>query len=183
MTTFRKDASKDGEVNADADRVAQAAAVAVSAAMAKPHVNQALIDAERAKQRKPKDDTKAFKVHARGLKRKRRCGIEFTGDPQIVNAEDLTEEQAIELLNTPHLFVEELGSTSKEAVKPHAAAVAGPAADQLRAPGDAPVPTPGDSPGGRAPGPHSIGGMMAVVEPTAQAKTQAHESPKPRESK
>jgi hypothetical protein len=182
MSIFKKDPAKDAATaqnqaapqtqaqTVDADRVAAAAAAAVTQMLNQPRLNQAAIDEARARQRRPKDDTRAFRVHVRGgLTRKRRAGIEWTTDPQTVNAEDLTEDQAIRLLNTPHLYVEELSSTSKDAVKPNQQT--GPSPDQLRAPGDAPVPTPTESPGRLGVG-ATLGGMTVVEAPATQQQAR-----------
>ena len=167
MGIFRKDPNESAPAPHDADRVAAAASAAVTEALAKPDPNQAVIERERAKYRRPKESTRAFKVHTRALARKQRAGIEWTSDPQIVNAEDLTEAQAVELLNTPHLFVEELTSTSKDAVKPTGVgSPGGPSPDQLRDADAAPVPSSSNSPGARGNGPNVIGGMTAVETST-----------------
>lgn len=189
MSIFKKDASKPaadptGDTSAaaasDPDRTAQIVATVVGQVLRAPAVDQELIDQERAKYKRPKDSTRAFKVHVRGgLETKRRAGIQFTTEPQIVNAEDLTETQAIELLNTPHLYVEELTTASKDSVKPAApgAAAAGPSPDQLREPGDAPVPTPTNSPGRRGDA-SVLGGMSAVEGPPPGRETTAPAAPR-----
>src|SRR5688500_17750092 len=104
MSIFRKeptqpatgDASATGGAAAgDPDRTAQLVASVVSQVLRAPAVDQELIERERARYRRPKDSTRAFKVHVKGgLTRKRRAGIEFTTEPITVNAEDLTERQA-----------------------------------------------------------------------------------------
>jgi hypothetical protein len=175
MSIFRKDPNANAGGNTPApdvgtsvgpDQTANIVAAVVSQVLRQPMVDQEEIERERAKYRRPKESTRAFKAHVRGgLKRKRRAGIDWTGDPQIVNAADLTEAQAIELLNTPHLYVEELTSESKDAVKPAGvASPTGPDLDGLRAPGDAPVPSPGNSPGRRGGDANMIGGMTPAGE-------------------
>lgn len=175
MSIFRKDPNKPDPAAATPD----AARTAVAAPSSEGPAAQRARDARR----QPKAETRAFKVHTRGIERKRRAGVEFTTEPQIVNAEDLTEDQAIELLNTPHLYVEELTSTSKDAVKPaDVASQPGPAPDSLRAAGDAPVPTPTDSPGPRptGPAPQVIGGMAAVENtPQREGARAPRGEPKP----
>ena len=57
----------------------------------------------------PSAKVTAYKVHTIGVPSFRRCGLEFTGVPQEVPASMLNHAQAIELLNTETLHVEEIG--------------------------------------------------------------------------
>lgn len=69
--------------------------------------------------RKPKTDTTTFSVRLNGVPRFRRCGIEFTTEntPFTVERASLTDAQALELLNTHTLKVEELGAPAAPAGK------------------------------------------------------------------
>lgn len=58
--------------------------------------------------RKPSPGVRSFRVRTRGIPHFRRAGIMFSPDPITVSAQDLTEAQQIELMNTSTLQVEEL---------------------------------------------------------------------------
>ena len=57
--------------------------------------------------KQPSDGVGGFEVRTRGVESFRRCGIDFTPDAVLVEAKDLTREQAVELLNTETLHVVE----------------------------------------------------------------------------
>jgi hypothetical protein len=60
----------------------------------------------------PKEGASAYKVRTKGAESFRRAGITFTPESVTVDGASLTDEQRVELLNTPHLVVEEVGGSA-----------------------------------------------------------------------
>jgi hypothetical protein len=111
----------------------------------------------------------------------RRAGVEFSASREtVVNRSDITAAQATELLNTPHLQVEELTTESKDAVQPvtrERRRGEGPDPASLRDPGDVPVPTPQGPIGG-----DQHVGPAVTTPPSRPAPSSDREGAPPRDT-